>query len=236
MEIKKSPSADLEPKKSYFFEIGLIVALLVMIGAFSWSQPKKVFDLPVEEAPVVVQDFTEITVQEDKRPPAPAKTQAVTISDVINIVKNDTKISQDLTMFDLDMTQDLAVDAGKYGGTYTGEGVVEDEEVPVLIAEEMPKFQGGDINTFRKWCQENLKYPPIAADNGVQGRVSLSFVIERDGSVSNVKVMRGADKELDNAAIKIISSSPKWAPGKNRGKAVRVTYNMPIDFVISAAD
>ena len=233
METKKSKSADLENKKGYFFELGLVVAILTMVGAMSWSQPKREVTIKAEEPVVVQQEMVEITVQEDKRPPAPVKTQAVMISDIIEIVKNDTKIQEDLTIFDLDITDDIAVDVGKYGGTYTGEGEVGDEDVPVVISEDMPSFQGGDQNTFSRWVQSTMKYPPIALDNNVEGKVRVSFVVERDGSVSSAKVTKGVDRELDKAAIDKIMSSPKWSPGKNRGKAVRVLINMTVSFVIN---
>lgn len=233
MELKKSPKADLQNKKKYFMQIGIVLSLLLVIGLFSWSQSEKVIEVVAQEAVAVEQEVAEITVQEDKRPPAPVKTQAVAISEVLNIVKNDAKIEQDLSILDMDMMDQIAVDASKFGGTYTGEAET-DEDTPIFFAEEMPTFQGGDLNKFRAWCQSNLRYPPIALDNGVQGTVHLQFVVERDGTIKKVTVVRGADRELDAAAVKIVMSSPKWTPGKNRGKAVRVTYNMPIQFQLEA--
>jgi len=232
MELKKSPSADLNNKREYFLLLGLIVSLLLIKGAFSWSVKERVIEQT--ETPVVVaeQEIVEVTVQEDKRPPAPIKTQAVVLSDMINVVKNDTKIEQDMSIFDMDMDQ-LAVDVTKFGGTYTGpaEEAV-DEEAPLVFAEEMPKFMGKDGQTeFSRWCQQNLKYPPIALDNGVEGRVTVSFVVERDGQISNIKLMRGVDRELDKAALDIVARSPKkWTPAKNNGRAVRLMIQMPIVF------
>lgn len=232
MELKKSPKADLENKRSYFLEIGIIVALAACIGMFSWSQKERVIEV-VEEAPVVVEtEMTEVTVQEDKRPPAPMKTQAVVLSDLLNVVKNDAKIEQTVNILDLDVTTDLAVDVTRFGGTYTGpEGEVEEEE-PVIIAETMPSFQGGDVNAFARWCSKNIKYPPEAADNGSQGKVTVQFVVERDGSVSNITILRGVDKYLDEEAIRVVKNSPKWQPGANRGKPVRVYIQVPINFVL----
>ncbi|MDE6499817.1 MAG: energy transducer TonB [Rikenella sp.] len=232
MELKKSPKADLENKRSYFLEIGIIVALAACIGLFSWSQKeRKIENLEQEEVVAVETEMTEITVQEDKRPPAPMKTQAVVLSDLLNVVQNDAKIEQTTNILDLDVTQDLAVDVGKFGGTYTGEAeVVEDE--PVIIAETMPSFMGGDINAFSRWCNEHIKYPAVAIDNGSQGKVTVQFIVERDGSVSRVTVLRGVDKYLDEEAVRVVKSSPKWTPGSNRGKPVRVYVNVPIVFVL----
>lgn len=231
MELKKSPKADLENKRSYFLEIGIIVALAACIGMFSWSQKERVIEI-VEQPKVAVEtEMTEVTVQEDKRPPAPMKTQAVVLSDLLNVVKNDAKIEQTVNILDLDVTQDLAVDVTRFGGTYTGEGEIE-EDVPVIIAETMPSFQGGDINTFSRWCAKNIVYPPIAQDNGSQGKVTVQFVVERDGSISHVVVLRGVDKYLDDEAVRVVKSAPKWKPGENRGKPVRVYIQVPINFVL----
>lgn len=230
MELKKSPKADLENKKSYFFEIGLIISLAVIIGLFSWSQSERVIEMVEQEVVVVETEMVEVTIQDDKRPPAPVKTQAVTISEILNVVKNDAKIEQTLNILDLDVTQELAVDVSKFGGTYTGEGEV-DEDIPVLVAESMPKFNGGDQNVFsRTYVFNNLEYPPTAVDNGSEGTVTVSFVVERDGSVTNVKVMKGVDRFLDAEAIRVVSRSPKWTPGSNRGKPVRVQIILPVVF------
>lgn len=231
MELKKSPKADLENKRSYFLEIGIIVALAACIAMFSWSQKERVIEV-VEQAPVAVEtEMTEVTVQEDKRPPAPMKTQAVVLSDLLNVVKNDAKIEQTVNLLDMDVTEDLAVDINRFGGTYTGEEEIEEEE-PVIIAETMPTFQGGDVNAFARWCGKNIVYPPQAQDNGAQGKVTVQFVVERDGSISKVTVLRSVDRYLDAEAIRVVKSSPKWKPGENRGKPVRVYVQVPINFVL----
>lgn len=231
MELKKSPKADLENKRSYFLEIGIIVALAACIAMFSWSQKERVIEVVEQPVVAVETEMTEVTVQEDKRPPAPMKTQAVVLSDLLNVVKNDAKIEQTINILDLDVTQDLAVDVTRFGGTYTGEGEIE-EDVPVVIAEEMPTFQGGDVNAFARWCGKHIVYPQVAADNGSQGRVTIQFVVERDGSISHITVLRGVDKYLDEEAIRVVKSAPKWKPGANRGKPVRVYVQVPINFVL----
>ena len=91
----------------------------------------------------------------------------------------------------------------------------------------MPQFPGGDVT---KWLAKNTRYPMIAQENGIQGKVFVQFVIEKDGSISNVKVLRPVDPSLDKEAIRVVSSMPKWKPGKQRGKAVRVSYTVPINF------
>lgn len=232
MELKKSKKANLENKKSYFYEIGLILSLAAVIAMFSWSQSERVIEVVETTAPAAVEtEMVEVTIQEDRRPPAPERAQAVTLSEILNVVKNDAKIENTLNILDLDVTTEIAVDVTKFGGNYTGEQIV-DEEEPVIIAETMPTFQGGDVNSFARWCQRNMKYPPQSQDNGSSGRVMLQFVVERDGSVSNVTILRGVDRYINAEAIRVVESAPKWKPGENRGRPVRVYVNVPINFVL----
>ena len=107
---------------------------------------------------------------------------------------------------------------------------VEEEAIPFQLVEEKPTFQGGDANEFSKWVNSKLVYPEIAKENGVQGRVTLQFTVNADGTVSNVKVLRGVDSSLDKEAVRVVSSSPKWKPGKQRDRAVKVTYTFPVIF------
>jgi len=102
---------------------------------------------------------------------------------------------------------------------------------PFFLVEVMPAFKGGDINKFREWVQKRTNYPQIAIDRKIQGRVFLTFIIEPDGAVSNVTVVKGVDPLIDNEAVKAIQSSPKWTPGLQRGLPVRVRYSMWLSFV-----
>ena len=110
------------------------------------------------------------------------------------------------------------------------EEVVEEETIPFQLVEEKPKFQGGDANEFSKWVNQRLNYPDVAKENGVQGRVMLQFTVGTDGSVSGVKVLRGVDPSLDKEAVRVVSMSPKWTPGKQRDRKVKVTYTFPVIF------
>ena len=104
-------------------------------------------------------------------------------------------------------------------------------ELPVFDAETMPKFQGGDLGKFRNWVQSSIAYPADAKAKGIQGRVSLTFVIEKDGTLTGVQVLRGVEG-LNDAAVKAVASSPKWTPGTTHGEPVRIRYNMPVDFIL----
>jgi len=121
-------------------------------------------------------------------------------------------------------------------GTGTGEDLLSGKEgmstdEPFFLVEIMPAFKGGDINKFREWVQKRTNYPQIAIDNRIQGRVFLTFIVEPDGAVSNVTVVKGVDPIIDNEAVKAIQSSPKWSPGLQRGQPVRVRFSMWLSFV-----
>ena len=111
-----------------------------------------------------------------------------------------------------------------------------DSDAPFMIVENMPQFQGGDLNTFRIWVQGQLRYPAIAQQNGIQGRVTLSFIIEKDGTVSNIQVINSPDRALSDEAVRVVGLSPKWTPGKQRGEVVRVSYSLPVTFSLASGE
>ena len=150
------------------------------------------------------------------------------LSDQIDIVDDDIKLEDNLIL-DLEDNANLGVEIQDYVEA-TEEEEVEEEAIPFQLVEEKPTFQGGDANEFSKWFNAHLSYPEVAKENGVQGRVTLQFTVNPDGSVSNVKVLRGVDSSLDKEAVRVVSSSPKWKPGKQRDRAVKVTYTFPVIF------
>lgn len=227
MELKKSPKADLQNKKVYFLQIGIVVALALTIGLFSWSQSEKVIDQVGPSEVKVEQDVIEITVQDEKPKAEIVQTKTVTISEIINVVKNDAKITEDLSFLDDFSGEDFKIE---FKTTGPKEEKALDEEPPVIRAEQMPTFNGGDLNVFRSWCLSQIRYPQSAIDNGIQGNVVLSFVIEKNGKLTNIKVLRSRDRDLDAEAVRVLESSPVWKPGRNRGQPVRVTYTLPINF------
>ena len=228
MEIKKSPKANLENKKFLFMEIGLVVALLMVLGAFEWSTTEgtDLASLGDETAVVIEEEQVPIT-QEEQLPPPEVPKEPV-MSDIIDIVDDDIKV-EDNFLLSTEDDASLGVEIRDYVVEQEEEEEVE-EEVPFAIVEQKPTFQGGDANTFTKWVFSKIVYPEIAKENGVQGRVTLQFTIETDGSVKNVKVLRGVDSSLDKEAIRVVSSSPKWKPGMQRNKPVRVKYTFPVVF------
>ena len=228
MEIKKSPKADLEGKKGVFFEIGLTLALAVLLFAFEWkSSTEQVtpFQTPAEEQ--IEDEIIPITQQMLKPPPPPPPAPKLTY--LIDILEDDTNIDDDLEILDAeDQSENQVIenvaDFGEYGEENTGESEI------FQVVEDMPSFPGGNVS---KWIAKNVKYPVLAMENGIQGKVFIQFVIERDGSITDVKVVRGVDASLDKEAVRVVQSMPKWKPGKQRGKPVRVAYTLPINFQLS---
>lgn len=228
MEIKKSPKADLENKKLVFFEIGLVISMLIVLGAFEWTTTDTVnIELANVQETKVEQEIIPITNQDEIKPPEPPKVAVV--SDVIKVVEDNVDIDDDTDIFSEEFSEDASVEIL----SFDDEEVEEEEQQIFVTVEEMPSFGDGDLNDFRiNWVQKNLKYPDIAAENGIQGKVYVSFVVEPDGRVSNVKVLKGVDPSIDKEAVRVVAASPRWNPGKQRGKPVRVMFNIPIVFVL----
>ena len=229
MEIKKSPQANLENKKLLFKEIGLVIALGLTLLAFNWSTSEKaVSTLEADQQVEVEEEIVPIT--NDTPPPPPETSVAEPVmSDIIDIVDDDIKVDTKIIINEDDKNQ--GVEIKEYvQAAEIAEEVVEDDVIPFAIVEDKPMFQGKDANEFTKWVYNNIVYPEIAKENGVQGRVTLQFEIGKDGTVTNVKVLRGVDSSLDKEAVRVVSNSPKWTPGKQRGKAVKVKYNFPVTF------
>ena len=224
MEIKKTPKADLENRRTLFTEIGLVVALLVVWGAFSYSTKEKAVASLGEDNQVVE---VMVPITEETPPPPPEAPKIPVLSDQIDIVEDDIKVDDNFMSLEDDAS--LGVEIMDYVEEVKEE-VVEEEAIPFQLVEEKPSFNGGDANEFSKWVNSKLQYPEIAKENGVQGRVTLQFTVNPDGSVSNVKVLRGVDSSLDKEAVRVVSMSPKWKPGKQRDRAVKVTYTFPVIF------
>lgn len=227
MEIKKSEKASLENKKLLFTEIGLVAALGIVYGAFNYSTRES--EVAALEDTTEMADVEEmVAIQQETPPPPPEAPNIPVLSDQIDIVDDDIKVD--------DMFQTLEDDASTgveimdYKEEEVQEEEVEEEAIPFQLVEEKPSFNGGDANEFSKWVNSKLVYPEIAKENGVQGRVTLQFTVEADGRVTNVKVLRGVDDSLDKEAVRVVSSSPKWKPGKQRDRAVKVTYTFPVIF------
>lgn len=227
MEVKKSPKANLESRKPIFTQIGLVVVLSLVLIAFEWTSTDVNVDLEAAEEEVAVEEeIIPITRQEEVQPPPPPPPPAV--ADILNIVDDDVELDLELEIIDTEMNQDAMVD---FTVVYeVPEETREDGEI-FMIVEEMPEFPGGE-GELQKYLASSVRYPVIAQENGIQGRVYIQFVINQRGEVTNVTILRGVDPSLDREAVRVVEAMPKWKPGKQRNRPVRVSYTVPINFVL----
>ncbi len=228
MELKKSKKADLEKRKGLFLEVGLVVALSLILVAFEWTKGEGNEDNSDAIQEVQFEDeMMQITRREEPKPePKPEQPK---VAEVLDIVDDDVEIEDDFD-FDMEATDDTEYDFTSMMGD--DEEEIEEEEV-FYIVEDMPTFNGGDPATeFRKYIAQNLRYPEIAAENGISGRVIIQFAIDKVGQVVDANIVRSVDPALDKEAKRVVMSSPKWTPGRQRGKAVKVLFTFPINFVL----
>lgn len=226
MEKKKSERADLQNKKVLFMEIGCIIALALVYFGFEYTS-EEVRTVVLDDNSVITEIEDLIPITFETPPPPPAAPKIPVLSDQIDIVDDDIEIDDNLFM-KLEDDPGSGVEIMDYIEVI--DEVVEEEEIPFMLVEEKPTFQKGDANQFSKWVNQRLVYPEIAKENGVQGRITLQFTIDKDGSLTKVKVLRGVDPSLDKEAVRVVSMSPKWEPGRQRDRAVPVTYTFPVIF------
>jgi protein TonB len=222
MEPKKSESADLEKKRGLFLQIGLVIALAVTLIAFEWKSPDRgkynLGQLKVEEVP---EEIIPITRQEEKPPPPPPP-----VIQVLNIVEDNVELKEEAQVEETEVTQETAIEV------ITRKEEVVDEPEIFTIVEEMPEFPGGGEKALLQYLRENIKYPALARENGITGTVYVTFEIDQNGKVKDARVLRGIGGGCDEEALRVVMNMPQWKPGKQRGKPVRVQYNLPVRFVL----
>ena len=228
MEVKKSPQADLENKKTTNLLIGAILVLSVLFIGFEWSErDKKVTtDTGIQEV-VFEEEIIPITEQEQPKQ-APPPPEAPKVEEVLEIMDNDSQVEES-TIQASDDTQ-AAVEV-KYTPVEVEEEEVEEQQI-FQVVEEMPEFPGG-MGECMKFLAKNIKYPTVAQENGVQGRVIVQFVVNSDGSIVDPQVVKPVNPYLDKEALRVVSAMPKWKPGEQRGKKVRVRFTLPVTFRLS---
>lgn len=224
MEARKTKKADLERKKGYFFEIGLIVALLIVFAAFEYKSYDKItVDLTARAVDDTPEEIIPITEQKVKPPPPPPPKQVTKIT----IVEDDVEVEDEI---DIDVEADDETEMEEYIPPEDDDEEIVEAEI-FTVVEAMPEFPGG-MAKLMGYLGNNIKYPPFAKETNIQGRVFINFVVEPDGKISNVKVLRGIGGGCDEEAIRVVESMPKWKPGMQRGKPVRVSYNLPVKFTL----
>lgn len=220
---KKTEQADLERFRGLFIKVGYIVALGVILLAFEWTTSAekaaglgKTADLQAEE------EIIPITRQDVTPPPPPPPVQQM--ADVLNMAEDDADLEEEADAMSTEADENMIVDIQDLP---TDEPAAEEEVF--FVVEEMPLFPGGEIG-LKKWIAQNVKYPAIARENDIQGKVFVRFVVTSSGKVDKVQIVRGVDPLLDAEAIRVVNALPKWKPGMQRGKPVSVWYTVPINF------
>ena len=213
----------MEDNKLTYVLMGLVFVLMVCFVALEWTE-QEVTKYVVADMEMGFEEEIEIqqTSQETPPPPPPPAVQEV---QELNIVEDDVE-TESIEIKTEDNKEEEIVIAAPV------EAPVEEEEEEVVfkVVEQNPEFPGG-VQALMKYLGENVKYPVIAQENGIQGKVVCQFTVNKDGSVVDVEVVRSAgDASLDKEAVRVIKSMPKWHPGKQRGKAVRVRYTLPVNF------
>jgi periplasmic protein TonB len=223
MEIKKSPEANLEKRKSFYFLVGLMLSLGVVLVAFEWSKPEEEVGTLGEFSQELEEEEMIPITQQTPPPPPPPPPQTT----IIEIVEDDEEIEDELEIEDTEDNEDDVIEF-----VDIPEEVVEAPQI-FTIVEENPEFPGGEKALF-EFLGKNTKFPAIAKDAGIQGIVYVQFVVMEDGSINPdmVEILRGVHPALDQEAIRVVKSMPKWSPGKQRGKAVRVYYKLPFRFTL----
>lgn len=213
---KKDPKISLENKKGMFFQIGLAVTLIAVLISFEWkSYDKSNYNLGNLNLDDMEEEIIPITRQEVKPPPPPPPPP-----EIIEIVEDEVEIENEVEIEETDTDEDEIVE------------IEEDDEEFFMVVENMPEFPGGDLGLM-KFIQKNVRYPAIAKEYNITGKVYVSFIVDKQGNVTNVKIVRGVDKNLDAEALRVVSLLPKYKPGKQRGKAVRVMFTIPINFTLN---
>ena len=225
MEIKKSEHADLERGKGTSLLIGFVIALGVMFVALEWTQREVEDNSELYTARDVSlnEEMIPITLPEKKTvPPPPA---AVTKAEIIEIVEDDADIEEDI----MASTEDNVewVDIDEYD-VVTVEPEPEEEEI-FMVVEDQPEFPGGTA-ALLEYLRKNIKYPAICRENNIQGRVLVTFIVNKDGAIVEPEVVKSVNPSLDKEALRVISQMPNWKPGSQRGKPVRVKYTVPVNF------
>ena len=222
MEIKKSNKANLENKRGIFLQIGFVFALSTALVAFEWATPESELKMLADYASVdYEEEIIPVTTPEKNRtkpePPKPVFE--------INIMDNNELLEEDLNIISLEIDGKSTIEIPELPDE-------PDEPDPGIFVrvEQMPQFRNGGEEKFRQYVVSKLRFPPEAAEMNLSGRITVKFVIDENGNLTNTEIVRGIDPLLDNEVLKVINASPKWEPGKQRNIPVKVMFYFPIVF------
>ncbi len=229
MEIKKSEHADLEKVKTTSLLIGFVMVLALHFVALEWTQRDRKMDTGEVYAGEISleEEMIPITLPEQKT--VPPQVTTVSIAEVIEIVDDEADFEEVITKSEQDQTE--FIDITEIPNVIVAPDEP-DEEVLFQVVEKMPEFPGGNA-ALNAYLKKNIKYPQICRENNIQGRVLIQFIVNKDGSIVEPEVMKSVNPYLDNEAIRVISTMPKWTPGEQRGKTVRVKFTVPVNFKLN---
>lgn len=227
MQPMKTKKADLERARSTLFLTGLVLSMSLVLWAFNYNTTPKPHSIsgsfivvPDEDYYVPPRTYTE------KQPDLTALKQAVNFT----LIDDLTKIEEPVDFFNSEIKGDEVFNITPVLKTPKEETVA--EPAPVDWAEVMPEFPGG-IMALMNFLRKTVQYPEIALSNNIEGKVFVVFTVDIDGSVTNIRIKRGVDPSLDSEAIRVVGTMPKWRPGLQSGKAVKVNYTLPVNFVLN---
>ena len=229
MEIKKDPKVNLETRKVTYGLTGLVGIMAILFIAFEWTNTTRRQGNTFQRTEMIEEEEEIVMTVQNNTPPPPPPPPMPDVIEQLTVVEDDVEI-EEVEMQSSEDDDNVTVEVFDITNT---DAPSEEEEADAnqifTVVEQQPQFPGGEaaLNAFIK---KNLKYPAFAAENGIQGRVTLSFTVEKDGSIANIEVMRSPADELSKEAIRVVSSMPKWTPGKQRGKPVRVKFVLPVTF------
>lgn len=219
MEIKKNPKYDLENYRQLFLNVGLIVSLLAVIIAFEWKTYDRGEGMDLGTIEDNFEDLLEIPPTEQPPPPPPVIQQP----EIVEVPDEEEIIEEIEIELDIEFEEETIIE----------EIIFEEPEEEVdeifTIVEDQPEYPGG-INEFYKFVANNMRYPVQARRMGIEGRVFVQFVVQKDGSLQEIQVIKGIGAGCDEEAVRVIKKSKNWKPGKQRGRAVKVRMIIPIVF------
>lgn len=238
MEATKTVNDELRSQRSTSMLIGYVVVLAAMFAAFEYTKRDVVVkeEGKIYESIVLEEDMIPITQQQEVVAPPPQA--APNVAEIINIVDNETELPEEEIETSEEVNQAITTVVGTGSPSAVATGpvgpVVEDvdDERIFDVVEENASFPGGEDACF-KWLQKNIKYPTICQEQGVQGRVMVAFVVNKDGSIVDVKVVRSPDEHLSEEALRVVKLMPKWKPARQGNKTVRSRFNLPVMFRLS---
>jgi len=229
METKKSKKADIEARKGFFLQSGLIIALALALVAFEWKSPANQRITLGPGSRIIWEEDQEIPTRPEPQKPKPAPPTFT----ILDIKDNGIELP-DYEVPDAGIDELDSIPSYQPTGTTVlkDETPVNDQDEVFLVVENMPEFPGG-LKAMMNFLGENIRYPETAKSANIQGTVHLGFVVEKDGSVTNIMVLRSVGGGCDQEAVRVLKLMPRWTPGLQRTKPVRVSFTLPIRFSLS---